>query len=185
MIQNLKKTGFLVLICFGLLGATIAPIVTGQCNIATVLFNSLSTWVQTEQITAQTLCPGVKQPCCEEETYKAMNTWWTDDGPLSMDRLWKDKITRIFMEIQEIHQKFYDKIIKEAKAQIAKTNPNIDCKKASELVLDLKELEADQEAFTFIQESSKQCWQYTIDFLRGLACGVCDASSVEFITTRN
>ena len=33
--------------------------------------------------------------------------------------------------------------------------------------------------------NSEKCWQYNIDFLRGLACGICESESTKWITSEN
>lgn len=168
--------------------------VSGKCPTATKIFTSKSSKSATEKVTGKTLCPSNnhERECCDPDTYKAMNTWWDDEGPLSMNRLWKTKIERVFNEFYIQWKKYYSKrayeyatIVTFSDQYLKKTSPNRECEQAAKQVIDLDKLEAIDNAFKyFLETSSAKCWNYTITYLRGLACGMCDISFNDYKTKK-
>ena len=148
----------------------------GKCTLASQLFDVKSdkSSSETEQITKDSICPGVEQSCCDLDTYKGMNTWWTGEGQMSMNKLWFEKVKRMYQEVKMLHQVFYKDIVKYAQQYLTFREKNIQCEEVSYLVQEMDEIGVFQELFELYPKTATQCWQYTIDYLRGLSCSLCD-----------
>ena len=151
--------------------------VTGKCPLATKMFNSKSSKDETEQITQSTMCPKVKNSCCDEDTYKSMNVWWDNAGDMSMNRLWLEKIQRIYKEMRLMKEVYFPKVMAYVKTYQTFQDPNIQCLNRAKLIQSVWDIGAFDQMFYVFPHSVEKCWQFTIDFTRGLACSICDTSS--------
>ena len=159
--------------------------ITGKCPLATTLFHSKSAKGETEQISQSTMCPKIKNSCCDESTFRAMNVWWDDDEQMSMNRLWLDKIQRIYKEMRLMNDVYFPKVVKWMKVYKNSKQSNIQCKGLVNYVQRVWDVEAFSNLFYVFPISSQKCWQYSINFMRGLACGICDSSSTFFYTRQS
>jgi hypothetical protein len=147
-----------------------------QCDIPSEIFSSQVSKPAFEQISQQTMCPAITNNCCTEKNYKAMNIWWQDDGTLSMVENWNEKINTIFATLTYRH-KTISRLIDYARTLKNSSSSDVQCKDQAEQILALENSGALSQAYTSFIPNSAKCWQYNIDFLRGLACGVCEATS--------
>lgn len=162
----------------------LADNVVGKCPLATKLFSSKSSKDETEQISQSTMCPKIKDSCCDADTYKAMNVWWDNSGSMSMNRLWLEKIQRIYKEMRLMQLVFFPKVMNWIATYLKSDEPNPQCLSRAKMIKILWDVNAYDQLFQMFPSTIEKCWQYTIDFLRGLACSVCDSSSEFYYTTK-
>ena len=130
------------------------------------------------------ICPGVTETCCTTEQFQSMEAWWGGEEGLSMNHLWRDKIDRIYTSLLKVDKKLRSKVLDSAKKLEKANDVHLECTLAARKVIDLNEVKADEEAFKNIKYTSRMCWDYTVDFLRGLTCGMCDYNFDENMTSR-
>jgi hypothetical protein len=162
----------------------LADNVVGKCPLAKTLFSSKSSKDQTEQISQSSMCPKVKDSCCDEDTYKAMHIWWDNSGSMSMNRLWLEKIQRIYKEMRLMNDVFFPKIIDWINGYLKSAEPNPQCIGRAMMIKTVWNVGGYDQLFKMFPISIEKCWQYTINFLRGLACSVCESSSTFYYTNK-
>merc|ERR1711972_185925 len=96
---------------------------------------------------------------------------------MSMNRLWSDKIKRIWKEVRLLENIYYPKVMDWAKNFANFREPNIQCENIVDFVNKTGAVGAFDQLFKVFPQTAETCWQYTIDFMRGLACSICDSSS--------
>merc|ERR1712151_548923 len=69
------------------------------------------------------------------------------------------------------------------KEYIKMKEPNIQCLDRANFILKANDVGALDSLFYVFPESAEKCWQYTIDFLRGWSCGICDITSTYYYTS--
>jgi hypothetical protein len=158
--------------------------VVGKCPLAKILFSSKSSKAQTEQISQSSMCPKIKHSCCEEDTYKAMNIWWDHSGSMSMNRLWLEKIQRIYKEMRLMNDVFFPKIMLFITDYLKEAEPNPQCIARAKMIKTVWDAKAYDQLFKMFPITVEKCWQYTINFLRGLACSVCESSFTNYHTSK-
>jgi hypothetical protein len=162
----------------------VADNVVGKCPLASALFSSKSSKDETEQISQSTMCPQIKDSCCDEDTYKAMHIWWDNSGSMSMNRLWLEKIQRIYKEMRLMNEIFFPKIMKWIAGYLQSAEPNPQCVERAKMIKIVWDVGGYGQLFKMFPLTIEKCWQYTINFLRGLACSVCESSSTLYYTSK-
>lgn len=128
------------------------------------------------------MCPNIEKNCCDEDTYKSMNIWWDDSGEMSMNRIWHFKISSMFEEMKMLKEVYYPEIHK-----YIETEPqfqDVECSLAYNVAKDMVLVNAFKEFFESYVLTAKKCWQYSINFMRGLMCSVCDFSSTFYFSEK-
>jgi hypothetical protein len=156
---------------------TLTDDVTGKCPLATKLFNSKSSKDETELITQSTMCPNVKNSCCDEDTFKSMEVWWDNSGDMSMNRLWLEKIQTLYREMRLMNTIYFPKVYEYVEKYQTFMDPNHECLEQARFVQSVWDSKAFEQMFSVFPQSVEKCWQYAINFTRGMACSVCDVSS--------
>ena len=156
----------------------------GKCPLATQIFETKSSRESTTEISQEYMCPNVEKNCCDEDTYKSMNIWWDDSGEMSMNRIWLKKVETMISEMKLQKEVYFPKIEAFLESQKSKTFGDIECKVAVRNAQMLHKIKAYQQFFETYPKTSGKCWQYTINFLRGTMCAVCDQSSTYYFSEK-
>ena len=153
---------------------------------AAQIFNTKSISDEQVQVTQKTMCPTIQESCCDEDTFKNMNVWWegTSDDPMSMSRLWSEKIRRIWQEMKLMQQVYFPKIQEFIKSFDKFKEPNIQCENMVDFVAKADKIGAFDQLFYVFPQTAEKCWQFTVDWIRGLACSICDTQSTYFYSTK-
>jgi hypothetical protein len=103
---------------------------------------------------------------------------------MSMNRLWLEKIQRIYKEMRLMKDVYFPKIIDWINGYLKSAEPNPQCIGRAMMIKTVWEVRGYDQLFQMFPLSIEKCWQYTINFLRGLACSVCESSSTFYYTNK-
>ena len=154
---------------------------TDTCYIKDDIYGAESKEKQVEYITHQQMCPDVTTSCCTDRNYESMLTWWRDDGAVSMSQVWDSKIKAIF-ETFTYREKIVERVLEYANKLDQNESANVNCREQSKDIIMQDKSGAIKQAYKSFDAEAKKCWGYTIDFMRGIGCGVCQSTFEKYLT---
>ena len=151
-----------------------------SCYIKDVAFGETSDQ-SLEFVDQKSMCPDVTSSCCSKKNYQNMLTWWRDDGTLSMSQVWNSKIRSIH-KVFNLQEKLVERVVNYAEEIAKNESSNVNCRDTAEDIIMLAKSGAVHQAHISFDVEARKCWDYTIDFLRGIACGVCQSDFEAYLT---
>lgn len=176
------QLSFVLLLC--IVSLAYADKLYGKCPMAKQIFGTKSSRESTTDASQEQMCPNVQKNCCDDDTYKSMYVWWDDSGEMSMNRIWLKKIDKMMTQMKIQKEVYFPKIKAFLESKEATEFTDIECMMTRRNADMLMKVNAYHQFFENYPLTSQRCWQYTIDFMRGLMCGVCDTASTIYLSEK-